>query len=79
MERLTARLTSTRFAKQVTREHEKGAGLAVPVSGLNVACTQGNLPRAISCHPCTESNVERKWFPLFVGGRVAGVLAGNKS
>ena len=48
MKRLTARLTSTRFAKQVTREHEKGAGLAVPVSGVNVACPRGNLPGAIS-------------------------------
>ena len=73
MKRLTARLTSTRFAKQVTREHEKGAGLAVPVSGVNVACPRGNLPGAISprgnltgavpCHPCTESNLERTWFP----------------
>ena len=83
MKRLTARLTSTRFAKQVTREHEKGAGLAVPVSGVNVACPRGNLPPgqsltgaispgqsprgnltgAIPCHPCTESNLERTWFP----------------
>ena len=48
MKRLTARLTSTRFAKQVNRKHAKGAGLAVPVSGVNVACPRGNLPGAIS-------------------------------